>query len=239
MNLLKTEVPKNVQTENEIKSKLVRQRNKLAIVFLSILSLVLAVSVVKIYQAKEQERIAKELATAYGQQANILLKATLTKLTFEEKKFIYNKTDSIVYKNNVLKEQNYNKAAKTARIYCALYENIKLDSSLRAEAYANFGWYLFFTKNFDRALKNIQKGSILDNNTLWIQEDLALAYFFTNQFDKGKEIFEIIKTDTFKQEKVSRPFREQFIEDFKTLKQRDVIPPDIDKIEELLNYKFE
>jgi len=207
-----------------------------SVICLFIITLILTISLVMISKAEKEERLAKEESQAYSEQANILLEVMLERLNYDEKKAIYDKTDSIIYEKYVKKENNYSLAASTAEIYCQLYDNINLDKSLRAEAYANYGWYLFFTKDYKNALENIEKAYDLDSNILWIKENLAIAYFFNEKFKDGSDIYFEIKDSIFTQ--LGNKFSEQFINDLRTLDSSGVTPPNKEKIEELMGFEL-
>ncbi len=233
LELLQKESDERLEQERKQNiAKLAQQRKVWVIRFLTVMCLILIAGILYIYDLKENEKTAKEESNTYNSLTNLLLKTSLPRLSTDDKRFIFDTTDSIVYKLEFLKEQNYEKSIKTAEIYCSIYDSLKMNNAYRSEAYANQAWYLFFARDFDKALKMVKKASDMNNDTLWIKENLALAYFLTNQFDKGKEIYEMIKNDSFPQTKTT--FKQQFIDDFDRLKKEGIIPPDEQKIRELL-----
>ncbi len=137
------ESEERLEQERKQKNLILKQQRKVFVIrLLSIACLILLVSILFINYMREKEQAAKEDATIYNSLANILLRASLPRLSVIDKRFIFDTTDYIVYRRDFLRDSNYRKIAKTYEVYCHLYDSLNMNNADRSKAYANHAWYL-------------------------------------------------------------------------------------------------
>jgi len=161
-------------------------------------------------------------------------------------------TKEITLKTKKLHSEAYNKLVNTTRTkdyWSKLYytqKSIELLSELEdnesnrlalSNRYGSLSWWQIFNQHYKEALASAKKGLTIDvllADKEWIKTNEALAYLFTNQLQKAKEIYLSYKDKKFND---TETFKEVFLDDFQKLSNAGIYHKDVEVIKVLLNEK--
>jgi hypothetical protein len=112
---------------------------------------------------------------------------------------------------------------------------IKNPNSSKAQNLGSQSWDLLLDRKFAEAIKVGQSGYDLDNSKGWILTNIAHGYLLNGNFDLARKIYVNNKNLMIDNShaKMDR-FGSIVISDFKVLKSKGIVHPDMDKIEELV-----
>ena len=108
--------------------------------------------------------------------------------------------------------------------------NEKLNSVL-AHAYGNLSWCYIFRKQFSKTLESAKRGLAIDSTQVWIYSNLALGYLSQGKLHEAEEIYAKYKDFGFDDQ---RDFKDVFIDDLHTLREANIIFPNMREAEDFL-----
>lgn len=113
-----------------------------------------------------------------------------------------------------------------------LQENFINKGIATALDYNNIGSYYLFTKQYEKAIKNLKLGENLDNSESLIKLNLAHAYLFNNELKKAKEIHEKYKSQNVT---TTQSWKSKTISDFENFAKLDLPSQNFKKILRIIN----
>ena len=108
--------------------------------------------------------------------------------------------------------------------------NEKLNSLL-ASAYGSLSWYYIFRKQFLKTLESAKRGLAIDSTQTWIYSNLAIGYLSQGKLHEAEQIYAKYKDLGFDDQ---RSFKDAFIDDLHTLREANIIFPDMREAEDFL-----
>jgi tetratricopeptide (TPR) repeat protein len=108
--------------------------------------------------------------------------------------------------------------------------NEKLNSLL-SNAYGSVSWYYIFRKQFLKTLESAKRGLAIDSTQTWIYSNLAIGYLSQGKLHETEEIYAKYKDLGFDDQ---RSFKDAFIDDLHTLREANIIFPNMREAEDFL-----
>ena len=126
----------------------------------------------------------------------------------------------------LVSSKNYDQAISV------LQENFINKGIATALDYNNLGSYYLFTKQYEKAIKNLKLGENLDNSELLIKLNLAHAYLFNDELKKAKQIHEKYK---YQNVTTSQSWKNKTISDFENFTKLELPSQNFKKILRIIN----
>ena len=154
----------------------------------------------------------------------------------------YNKALSLIYRktSDLLWEKgDYARAVDSARKEIIPYtilinQDPKNWKTPLAESYLILAWRELFNRHPQKAINAARQGLNIDPNLNELYANLAHGYLFDNQYEQAKEIYLQHKDALIEKQGRQRTFADIVRDDFQQLRERGLIHPDMEKIEQII-----